>query len=129
MRIVTFLMGFLLPVAHAVTLDDAGTGAPGVGDMWGKICPLFLGGCNMTPGDAVTYFTERIMLFVGSLIGAVAVGMVIYAGIKMILSQGQDEGRTEAKKIILYALAGVVLMMIAAAVIGFFELQAWLWLD
>ncbi len=139
MRLFHTLFGFLSPRAHAVTLDTAGAGAPGVDEMWSQyICNLFPWGCDFpapgggtssNPVDAVFFFTDRSRGVVGSILGAVAVAMVLYAAIKMIVSQGQEEGRNEAKKILMYALGGVALYIIAAAVIRFFELMAVLWLD
>lgn len=58
----------------------------------------------------------NIMLFV---IGAVAVIMLIYGGVKYILSGGAQDKVQEAKNTILYAIVGIVVALLAFAVVNF----------
>jgi hypothetical protein len=67
--------------------------------------------------QAVQFFTDRIITFAFSIIGAVAVGLLMYAGIRMMI--GGEEGMTEAKKIVQYTLIGIVLALIATAAVAF----------
>ncbi len=103
-------------VAHANTLDTVGTRGAGVSAMWQMITGQFsLSG--KSPSEAVAFFTSRIITFAFSIIGALAVGLVMYAGIRLIL--GGEEGRDEAKKIVQYTLFGVVLALIAFVAVAF----------
>jgi hypothetical protein len=58
----------------------------------------------------------NIMLFV---IGAVAVIMLIYGGVKYVLSGGAQDKVAEAKNTILYAIVGIVVAILAFAVVNF----------
>jgi Type IV secretion system pilin len=49
----------------------------------------------------------------------VAVGYVIYGGIKYITSQGSPDGTKNAQNTILHAVIGVAIAVIAAAVVAF----------
>lgn len=51
--------------------------------------------------------------------GVVAVGYVIYAGIKYVISQGSPEEVTKAKSTLLNALLGLAIAMVAVAFISF----------
>lgn len=119
MSLFHFLAGLITPKALAYTLgsDASSMDAPGVSGMWAKIC----GALRCSPGEgALVFFTQKTIDFIFPLVGAVAVCIVIYAGIKLTTSEGNDEGRSEAKKIILHALGGIILAMIAGAVVRFF---------
>lgn len=106
-----------VPVAQAVTLDQNGAGAPGVDSMWTTIKGLFMGRGTWTPEQAVTFFTNRIIDFLFVLIGMIAVGLLMYAGIRVMI--GGEEGLTEAKKIFTSTLIGVALALLAWVVIAF----------
>ncbi|NCU30605.1 hypothetical protein EOL73_02275 [Candidatus Saccharibacteria bacterium] len=58
----------------------------------------------------------NIMLFV---IGAVAVIMLIYGGVKYVVSGGAQDKVAEAKNTILYAIVGIVVAILAFAVVNF----------
>lgn len=58
----------------------------------------------------------NIMLFV---IGAVAVIMLIYGGVKYVTSGGAQDKVAEAKNTILYAIVGIVVALLAFAVVNF----------
>ena len=119
MYISHFLTGVLAPKTLAYTLGSDGSSmdAAGVSGMWARIC----GALRCAPGEgALVFFTQKIIDFIFPLVGAAAVCIVIYAGIKLTISEGNDEGRSEAKKIILHALGGIILAMIAGAVVRFF---------
>ena len=119
MSLFLFLIGSFLPVAHA-TLSGAGQGGPGVSTMWSHICGILpcvtgLGG-GSTLIDALS---NSVISFVFPLISIVAVIMVIYAGIRIIMSDGDESKVSEAKKIIMYAAAGVILSIMTTAIITF----------
>lgn len=111
------LAGFLVTRAHAQ--DIWGTENPGVQGMWAQIRSSVFDESDLAGGNLVESFTNAVIFFVFPLIGGAAVLLLIYAGIKMISGQGKDESFTEAKTIIFYALAGVVLAVLAATIIGY----------
>ncbi len=122
------LRGFLIPVAHAVVLENAGTwsntGAPNVGVMmmWAKICTI-LPFCSLGPA-APAFFIAKVLNFIFLAIGGVAVCMIIYAGIKLVVSQGSDEALTDARKIVLYAVGGIALALLGATVMAYISSTA-----
>lgn len=117
LSVFSILHSLIVPMAQAGTLDSNGAGAPGVDSMWTTIRGLFLGGGTLTPAGAVTFFTTRIMTFAFSVMGMIAVGLVMYAGIRLMI--GGEEGIAEAKKIIISTLIGIVLALLAGAIIAF----------
>lgn len=114
-RLFSFVGSLVVTRVMAGALDTAGRGAPGVDSMWSTIRSQFLSG--MRPLDAVEYFTGRVTLFAFSIIGALGVGLIMYAGIKMMI--GGEEGIADAKKIIQYALIGLALAMVSGVAIAF----------
>jgi len=118
MMLIRFLIGTFIPVAHAYTIGAGASGGPGVSGMQAAICGA-LPFCGLGTG-AVPFFTQKIVDFVFPLVGGAAVIIIVYAGIRIIASQGKDDGLSEAKKIIIHALAGVVLAMLAGVIITFF---------
>ena len=78
-------------------------------------------------GDAASLFGDggqggifrtitNVMLFI---IGAISVIMLIIGGIRYVLSGGNQEKVAEAKNTILYAIVGVVVAILAFAVVNF----------
>lgn len=53
------------------------------------------------------------------LIGAISVVMLIYGGIRYTISGGKQESVTAAKNTILYAIVGIIIAMLAYAIIEF----------
>lgn len=117
------IIDYLVPAAHAVVLNNAGTWSPnggfnqGVISMWTTICST-LPFCNVG-ANAPVFFLAKVIRFIFLAIGGVAVCVIIYAGITLVTSQGSDEVWTEAKKIISYALGGIVLAILGNAVVTY----------
>jgi len=68
-----------------------------------------------TLGDNIA---QIINYFLGML-GLVAVAMLIYAGVLMVTAQGNDEGIDKAKKIITYAVIGIVVIVLSFTIVQF----------
>lgn len=115
MRLLLAILDWLVPTAHAVVLQTAGSSNPGVQSMWTTICQTmpFCGVGLLAPG----FFGAKLVRFILSIIGGTAVVVIIYGGIKMLLSQGSEEALTEARKIVMYAAAGLILALLANVVI------------
>lgn len=66
---------------------------------------------------APIFFMGRVAQFVLTLIGGTAICSIVYAGIK-ISTAGGDSGKIgEAKTIIMYSLAGVILAILADGIV------------
>lgn len=116
MSLLHFLLGFI-PTAYAQVLTSIGTASPGVSGMWEAVCSTvpFCG----VGRNAPLVLGLKIINFLLMMIGGTAVAVIIYAGIKLIISRGNDEGLTEAKKIAGYAAAGLILATVADAVVNY----------
>lgn len=109
----------LVPKAHAF-LEQIGTAGPGVGGMWSQICGSLFCTFGGSSGDQTVFaLARKVTNFTSMVIGGAAVAVVVYAGIRMIAAQGKDDQIAEARKIIIYALVGLALAIIAPAVIAF----------
>lgn len=62
--------------------------------------------------------TLIINYFLG-LLGLVAVGFLIYAGILMVTAGGNDEQVTKARKVIMYAVVGIVIILLSYTIVTF----------
>lgn len=117
------LIGLFVSVTHAQALQDAGSSGPGVSQMWQTICSVLPCTTNYASADLgnglIVALANGIIGFLSPLITVVAVCLVIYAGIVIVTSNGSEEKIGEAKKIIIYACAGVVLSLMTSAIIGF----------
>lgn len=114
----TFVLGvglFVQPVpAHAAFdkgLSDGATSAQGK-DQQGDASTLFGDG-----GQGGIFRTiTNVLLF---LIGAISVIMLIVGGIRYVVSGGDSTAVQNAKNTILYAIVGVVVAILAYAVVNF----------
>jgi len=59
-----------------------------------------------------------INYFLG-LLGLIAVGFLIYAGILMVTAGGNDEQVTKARKVIMYAVIGIVIILLSYTIVTF----------
>ena len=60
-----------------------------------------------------------VIQLVMTILGAVAVIMIVIGGIKYTISQGDRSALTRAKNTILYSVIGLVVAIFATAIIGF----------
>ncbi len=113
-----WLATVVLPHAQAKNIETLGVGAPGIAAMWQVITATFP---HTDVGEeGVTFLALKIIDFILKSIGALAVLMIIYGGIRIIV-QG-EEGMTEGKKIILYAVIGLIAAIMADAAVIFVQL-------
>jgi len=69
---------------------------------------------SVTFRSAVRGFMNYFLGF----LGLFAVVMLVYAGILMVSAQGEDEPVQKAKKIILWSVAGIVLVLLSYAIVS-----------
>lgn len=86
--------------------DNIRTGA-------GTACGTY---CNTSSINLVFQNLANTLTFI---VGAVSVIMIIIGGLRYVLSSGDSKATVEAKNTILYAVIGVVVAIVAYAVIAF----------
>jgi hypothetical protein len=79
-------------------------------------CGGFTGVCN---GSSVPQVFASLANTLTFLVGAVSVIMIIIGGLRYVLSNGDSKAVTAAKDTILYAIIGVVVALVAYAVVHF----------
>ena len=70
------------------------------------------------PDGDVRQTIIRILLQVLSFLALAAVIAIIIAGIYLIVGMGSDDSKERAKKIILYTLVGLVIVLFARVIVG-----------
>ena len=116
-------IGFFIPAAHAYTptLPKWGQGAPGVNSMWNSISTTVYTSLPANAGqDIVHALTSGIVNLIFTFIAGAAVLLIMYAGIRMVISRGKEDEFTQGKTIIIWAVLGLVLALLGNAVITFF---------
>lgn len=68
-------------------------------------------------GDLRSLILTIVNWFLGFL-GLIAVIMVIYGGVTYVVSAGSDEAVGKAKKIIMYALIGIVIILLSFVLVN-----------
>ncbi len=71
---------------------------------------------NNTPLTTKVRTGINVFLFI---IGAIAVVMVVYGGFKYVVSGGDSTSVTSAKNTILYAVIGLIIALLAYAIVNF----------
>ena len=62
---------------------------------------------------------NNVLAWVLSMAGIAAVGVIIYGGIKYLTAQGDPGKIKQASQIIAYALIGLIVVMVAGAIVAF----------
>lgn len=68
---------------------------------------------------SITSIVQTIVNIFSIIIGAVAVIMIIYGGFRYITSGGDSNGVTAAKNTILYAVVGLIIVVLAQILVRF----------
>ncbi|OIO54967.1 hypothetical protein AUJ46_02020 [Candidatus Peregrinibacteria bacterium CG1_02_54_53] len=106
MRFLSVIIGFFVQTAHAADPN-----------VWGIYCSTF-GAC----GGGQTFLMDlagRTATFIFQLVGGGAVLAVLYASVKLVI--GGEAGKDEAKKIIQYALGGLILAIMGWSIITYVQ--------
>jgi hypothetical protein len=74
-----------------------------------------------TPGNSTTLqaFFKNIVNILIFIVGAISVIMIIVGGIRYVVSNGDQAAVTGAKNTILYAVVGIVVTVMAYAIVNF----------
>jgi hypothetical protein len=68
-------------------------------------------------GQIRTIITDIITAILNFL-ALIAVVIIVVAGIRLIVSQGEDDAKDKAKKTIFYALVGLIIVLFARVIVG-----------
>ena len=103
--------GFVPAVVKTYMAAGAGTAIlNSAGQACGNACST-----NLT----VTVLFTRIANVLTFLVGSISIIMIIYGGLRYVISRGDASQVKAAKDTILYAVAGVVVAIVAYAIIKF----------
>ena len=103
-KIITGALSALTPVlAHANELGGAGE----------------ITGIDGSAGDVRTTIVDTLITVL-SYVGLAAVVTIVIAGILLIVGAGSDNSRDRAKNIIIYTAVGLIVLLLASAIVGFF---------
>jgi len=76
--------------------------------------------CDTNPdGQDVADFVLDIINFVLVLVGVVALAVLIWGGVSYIISLGDDSKIATAKKMILYAIIGLIIVGLSGLIVNF----------
>ena len=67
----------------------------------------------------LTQNVKNIINFVLGVLGLIAVCVIIYAGIRLTSSAGNDDAKENAKKIITYAIIGLLIVALSWVIVEF----------
>lgn len=98
---VTAFSGASSALAQFAGPDPGLAGTPGAGD-------------DVRIRDIVTNVINAVLSF----LALVAVVVIVIAGIRLIISQGDEDAKEKAKKTIFYALIGLVIVLMARVIVG-----------
>lgn len=65
--------------------------------------------------DLLVRITENILTYVG----IIAVVMIVIAGIILVVNGGNENSRDRARKIIVYTIIGIIVILLASAIVRF----------
>ncbi|MBU0766616.1 TrbC/VirB2 family protein [Patescibacteria group bacterium] len=81
-------------------------------DLFGEIPAI--GGSD----DIETTITDLVIKIL-SLMALIAVVVIVIAGVRLVISQGEQEAVEKSKKTILYAVVGLIIILLAQAIVQF----------
>jgi hypothetical protein len=80
-------------------------------------------GGNVGGGDLKAAIVT-VLQYVLSFIAIIAVVVIVVAGIRFIISQGEEGEKDKARKTIVYAVIGLIIILLAQAIVNF-VLKIW----
>ena len=73
---------------------------------------------DIVPGGSLRGLVLTIVNYFLGFLGLLAVIMIIYGGVTYVTSAGNDEAVGNAKKIIMYALIGIIVILLSFVVVN-----------
>lgn len=111
------LIPVLVPVAvHAQNVDTGGNACSGANlDLTGDSS----GDCTDTASGSVSNLLKEVINIFSLVVGAVSVIMIIIGGFRYITSGGESGNVSGAKNTIIYALVGLIIVVLAQIIVQF----------
>ncbi|HEX3081687.1 MAG TPA: hypothetical protein VHQ86_00365 [Candidatus Saccharimonadia bacterium] len=111
-HIISSVVHFLIAASPAASSAPSGAGAAIINGA-GQAC-----GSNCGSGDfaGLLKSAANVLTF---LVGSVSVLMIIYGGFRYVISRGDSSQIKVAKDTILYAVVGVIVAIVAFAIVNF----------
>ena len=88
-------------------------------DLFGPVPDI--GGISATDTASIRQGILDILDVILSFMALIAVIVVVIAGIRLVVSQGEEQEKDKAKKTIFYAVIGLIIILLAQAIIGFIQ--------
>jgi len=115
-KIITYAVIGLIIIAIAAGIVTIIIDATGGGSIFGPVPDL-----GNTGGSDIRVVILNILSTVLSFMGLAAVVVIVIAGILMVVSLGDETAKDKAKRIIFYAIIGLVIIIIASAIVRVVE--------
>lgn len=111
----------ILPMLIAIILAFAGLNAPAFASNMSLKEGAAAARCEGCPSDLFgeTGVFRQISSTIIYIVGIIAVIMLIWGGLRYVLSGGDSKKVTDAKNTVLYAIIGLVISFLAFAIINF----------
>lgn len=72
---------------------------------------------KLASGDLRAEIIPDIIKMILKLVGVLALGLLLYAGVLMVLRDGDEENISKARKLVIWALVGIVVVVLAYAIV------------
>ena len=113
------LKRFWLQASFAAMSMAAGMPQQALAQFGGPI-PAIPGTPDRATDQGIRDAVLSVLTFVLNFLALVAVVFIVIAGIRLIVSQGEDEAKEKAKKTILYVIVGLIIVLFARVIVGLF---------
>ncbi len=119
--ILTLLAPVLVPMTVYAVKDCTGATTSGLqtGANLGSTNHVVNCGKKNVGNKAITKLAKQVVNIFSIVVGAISVIMIIYGGFRYITSGGASEGVGNAKKTLLYAIIGLIVVALAQLIIHF----------
>lgn len=88
-------------------------------EIFGTTSDVLTDAPDATSTDDVRRTVINLLNQVLNLLALVAVVVIVIAGIRLIVSQGEEEAKDKAKKTIIYVVAGLIVILLAKVIVNF----------
>lgn len=113
-----FLAAVAVTAMLALGLGGGSVGAASIcDDLQGDPELLEAAGCNTT--ETIGGAANTVIAVVLSMVGVIAVGVMIYGGVLYMTSSGDAAKAKRARDVILYGLVGLIVALLAFAIVTF----------
>jgi hypothetical protein len=116
-KIIIYALAGLIVIAIAAGVVTIIVDATGGGTIFGEVPDLGIAG-----GVDIRETIRSILVAVLGFMALIATVVIVIAGISMVISLGDEQARDRAKRIILYTIIGLFIIVIARALVKFVDL-------